>query len=318
MSGPRQGEPPPTASVRGAAAALAARANAFPASGVFAATLLWSFGPIIVLSVSTSVNTTIFWRVVVWPPVIWALARSRGVVLGRSSIRVAFVPGILFGVSTIFGFASYHQTSVANATIIGSVASALTLFAAPRFLGERVTLVQVGFAVTAFLGVAGVAFGASGAGGASLVGDLLALANAVTWTIYFVVSKRVREEGTTTWSFLFGVSVAQCVVVVPWAVVTSEDLLGMTVRDFALIGFAAVLPGTMGHGLMVWAQRFVAAGVSSLILLLSPVLSMLLAWLLFAQGVRLIQVLGGVVVLGSLAGVIRYGPQFAPPKALVD
>jgi len=68
----------------------------------------------------------------------------------------------------------------------------------------------------------------------------------------------------------------------------------------------------------VWAQRFVAAGVSSLILLLSPVLSMLLAWLLFSQGVRPLQMLGGAIVLGSLAGVVRFGPQVTPPKALVD
>jgi drug/metabolite transporter (DMT)-like permease len=68
-----------------------------------------------------------------------------------------------------------------------------------------------------------------------------------------------------------------------------------------------LLPGTAGHGLMVWSQRFVPAGVISLLGLLGPVISMVLAWWLYEQGVAAVQLLGAFVVLLSLAGVVRYG-----------
>ena len=56
---------------------------------------------------------------------------------------------------------------------------------------------------------------------------------------------------------------------------------------------------------MIWAQKYVDASVSSMILLLGPVISSTGAWLVYKQQISLIQMLGGVVVLASLAGVVR-------------
>ena len=97
-----------------------------------------------------------------------------------ASLRIALVPGMFFGASTILGFTAFMTTSVANATLIGNVASAFTLFLAPRVLGERVRPVQVGLALCSFAGVALMVFGAGGTGGATLHGDALALGNAAT------------------------------------------------------------------------------------------------------------------------------------------
>jgi drug/metabolite transporter (DMT)-like permease len=63
----------------------------------------------------------------------------------------------------------------------------------------------------------------------------------------------------------------------------------------------------MGHGLMVWAHRFVNASITSLIGLLVPVISMAAAWIVYNQDVAPLQMLGAAVVLISLAGVVRYG-----------
>ena len=286
---------------------IASQVRTFPIIAVFAAVLVWSVGPIITLSIGVSINTTIFYRVIFWPPLLYLIARTRKAPITKQVMKISFWPGIFFGLSTISGFTAMKVTSVANATIIGNVSTALVLFLAPKFLGERIRPVQVVLAAVSFLGISAIVFGANGSGGATLHGDLYALVNAICWAAYFVAAKKARTDGVGAWAFIFGVSVAQVAVVVPWAVATSKDLGGVTYRDIGLILLMTCFTGTVGHTLMVWAQRFVPASTSSLISLLMPVLSMIGAWLVFEQRINLVQFVGGLVVLASLAGVVRYG-----------
>ncbi len=280
---------------------------AIPESAVFLAVFAWSFGPIFMNAVDVSVNSLIFYRAIFWPPVLYVIMRARKIRVTMSAMKIAFVPGVFFGLSTIVGFISLRTTSIANATIIGSVSTALVLFVAPRFLSEGINRKQVFFALLSFTGVAAVAFGAGNTGGASLSGDAYGLANAVLWTGFYVSSKLARTEGVSTWGFMFGVSVAQVIVVTPWVLATSNDLGAISLRDFILLVSLVIGVGTTGHTLLVWAQGHVDATTSSLICLLTPVGSMIAAWIFFGQGVTLTQLFGGAVVLASLAGVVRYG-----------
>ena len=283
------------------------RVQSAPILAVFGAVLVWSVGPILTLSVGVSINSTIFYRAIFWPPLLFAIAKLRKVPITKHVMKITFWPGVFFGLSTIAGFTAMKETSVANATIIGDIATVLVLFAAPKFLGERIRLVQVVLAVVSFLGISAIVFGANGAGGATLRGDVYALANAVLWAGYFVACKKVRTDGVGAWAFIYGVSVSQVLVVAPWAIATSTDLSKVTTRDIGLLILMTCISGTVGHTLMVWAQKFVPASTSSLISLLMPVLSMIGAWLVFEQEINLVQFIGGAVVLASLAGVVRYG-----------
>ena len=278
---------------------------AVPVLAVFIAVFAWGIGPLLFLAPSISINSVLFYRVLFWPPLLYLIVRRNGAKLNDKLFRSVLVPGILFGVSTIFGFTAITTTSVANATIIGNISTAMVLFVAPRFLNEKISKSQVVLALTSFAGVATIVFGAGNTGGSSLFGDFLALVNALTWTIYFISSKRRRVDGVDTWQFLFGVSVIQVFVVVPYALLTSNDILQITWRDLGFLIAMTLFSGTIGHSFMLWAQKYVDASVSSLILLLGPVISSAGAWLVYGQQISLVQVIGGAIVLASLAGVVR-------------
>ena len=140
-----------------------------------------------------------------------------------------------------------------------------------------------------------------------MYGDTLALINAVLWTGYFVATKKMRTEGFDTWSFMFSIAVIQAVLAGGWALITSNDIASISRHDFLLVLIMTLIPGTVGHTAIVWAQKFVAASTSSLICLLGPVISMCFAWMIFDQRIKPWQMVGAVVVLTSLAGVVRYG-----------
>ena len=290
-----------------AGSAISARAQVFPISGVLLANLAWGIGPILTVAVDMSINSTIFYRVTMWPVVLYFIARNRKADISWPVLKSALIPGFFFGVSTIFGFMSFTNTSIANATLIGTTSSAMMLFIAPRFLKEKITKLQVLFAFSSFCGVALVVVAAGGGGGAALYGDVLALINAVLWSGYFVATKRMRTDGIDIWSFMFSIAMIQAVIAGVWALLTSDDIMSISTRDFVLVLTMTLIPGTVGHTAIVWAQKYVAASTSSLICLLGPVISMFFAWLIFEQSIKPWQIVGAVIVLSSLAGVVRYG-----------
>ena len=290
-----------------AGSAISARAQVFPISGVLLANLAWGIGPILTVAVDMSINSTIFYRVTMWPVVLYFIARNRKADISWPVLKSALIPGFFFGVSTIFGFMSFTNTSIANATLIGTTSSAMMLFIAPRFLKEKITKLQVLFAFSSFCGVALVVVAAGGGGGGALYGDVLALINAVLWSGYFVATKRMRTDGIDIWSFMFSIAMIQAVIAGVWALLTSDDIMSISTRDFVLVLTMTLIPGTVGHTAIVWAQKYVAASTSSLICLLGPVISMFFAWLIFEQSIKPWQMVGAVIVLSSLAGVVRYG-----------
>ncbi len=277
----------------------------FPILAVFVAVFAWGVGPLLFLAPAISINSILFYRVLFWPPLLYIFVRRNGSRLNKGLLKSVFVPGVLFGASTIFGFTAITTTSVANATIIGNISTAMVLFVAPKYLNEKVSGLQIVLALTSFVGVMAIVVGAGNTGGSTLYGDFLALINAILWTLYFISSKRRRIDGVDTWQFLFGVSVIQVCVVVPYALITSKDILEISWRDLGFLLAMTLFSGTIGHSFMIWAQKYVDASVSSMILLLGPVISSTGAWLVYKQQISLIQLLGGAVVLASLAGVVR-------------
>lgn len=278
-----------------------------PVAAVVVAVIAWAVGPIFITSLSLSLPTTIFYRQVLWLPVLFVLAHVLGDGFSRHHLAVSWKPGIFFAVSTGLGFASFKETTIANATLIGSLTPAVLLFIAPRLLGEEVTKKRVVYSLVSFVGVVAVVVGAESGGGVGqhgLLGDALAFGNMAVWTVYIIAAKRARDEGVNTWSFLAGICLVNVVLVIPWAVVSSDDLLDVSRRDWMFLVLMILIPGTMGHYLMTWAQRYLETTVSSLITLGGPVISASLAFIFLNQGVSLTQVVGGVVVLLGLAGVI--------------
>ncbi|MFI0462158.1 MAG: DMT family transporter, partial [Ilumatobacteraceae bacterium] len=220
-------------------------------------------------------------------------------------IRKAAVPGFIFGMSFISGFAAVKMTSIANATMVGTLQPVLVLFVAPKLFGEKITLRKLLYSISAMIGVLVVVMAAASTSGAHLNGDLLAVLNVFIWTTYFVMSKKRRDEGIHSWSFLAAVFLCAAIIVLPYGAITSNDLGAMHVSDWWYVMGMAVGPGVIGHGMMTWAQGHIDVSLASMLGLISPVISSVLAWFVFHQSLTPLQLLGGVIVLASLAALVR-------------
>jgi drug/metabolite transporter (DMT)-like permease len=280
------------------------RRSGLPLLAVALAVFAWGFGPLFVKGIDASSPTIVFWRVLIGTVVAVVFAYIAG---GRITLRlvlIAFPAGVCFALSFIFGFASFQETSIVNATLIPALQPVLILLFATRLMGERRSGAELVFAALAFAGVVVVVAGAS-SDGASLEGNVFAVLNLLVFTAYFLLGKRARDADVHAWSFLAAVFIGACVVALPWALVASDDLDAIQGADWLLLLGLILLPGMVGHGLMTWAHHYVDVTITSMMTLANPVVSIVGAWILYDQELSPEQMAGGAVVLLALGAILR-------------
>jgi drug/metabolite transporter (DMT)-like permease len=265
----------------------------------------WGIGPILNKSMSVSSSTIVFYRILIGAPIMVVMAYLNGGRITKELLRKSSIPGLLFGASMIAGFAAFQHTSIANSTLVTTLQPVLIMFVAPKMFGEKLTARKIFYSVTAMIGVLIVVLAAASTSGAHISGDLLAVLNVVIWTAYFVMAKVRRLDGVHSWAFLATVFMWAAAVALPFGLVTSNDLTAMTAKDWVLITTMALIPGVVGHGMMTWSQSHLDVSLASLLGLLSPVISAVLAWLILHQTLTPMQLAGGLVVLVSMGLLLR-------------
>lgn len=261
--------------------------NAGGLAALLVAVTGFSWGFIIVKALPVPPATLAFWRLVLAAGVLGAVAlvaripwpRHPGAVLGA---------GIAFGVHQLLFIAATKATSIAIVTLLGALQPLLVSLVSRRVVGERVPAVLRYCSVLAIAGVALVVQANLGDDSRSLVGDLLACANVVAFTAYFLFAKRAREQGARTITLTAASFVAALIVVAPATLV--EHWVGSPPAEgflpsaavFAGVAFLALVPGS-GHLLVNWAHPRVSAALASLVLASVPLLSSIWARIVFDE-----------------------------------
>ena len=146
------------------------------------AVFAWGIGPIFNKTMTVDPSAIVFYRILIGVPLMAAMAYLNGGSLSVDLMKRTALPGVLFALSMITGFASVKMTSIANATLITTVQPVLVLFVAPKMFGEKLRPRQILYSGFALAGVLIVVLAAASTSGAHLSGDLLSVANVTIWT----------------------------------------------------------------------------------------------------------------------------------------
>ena len=203
-------------------------------------------------------------------------------------------------------FSALNITTVANATIIGALQTIVLIFVAGGKFGEIITKRLVGISIFATGGVAVVVLGSSSEISWSPLGDLLALLAMILFSAYFVAVKSVRSRIDTftlqTLAMLIG-----SLGLLPFLFLFQSSTSGfpdLTRDELLWILVLLAIPGS-GHFLMNWAHLHVSLSLTGLLMLAIPVFSTIGAWIFLDQGISLLQIAGGLVVITALIVVTR-------------
>jgi drug/metabolite transporter (DMT)-like permease len=269
--------------------------------------LTWGVSNVVVKVASTNGLVTSFYRLWLAVPLLWALAAGMPSIrrrFGRAWLWASAGGGLLFALHQLLFFTALKATRVADVTIIGALQPALVLLVAGRMFGERATLRAVLWSLLAFAGTALVVVGSAGMPSWSPLGDALAVVNLFVFTGYFLFSKHIRRDVGAS-EYVIGMTTVAALVILVVCLATGQELGVPRALDWAIILFIAVLPGTIGHVLTNWAHRHTSAFVMSMMLLAVPVLAAGGAAVFLDEALGAAQVVGGAVVLLSIAMVIR-------------
>jgi drug/metabolite transporter (DMT)-like permease len=295
---------------------FAASGDSLPLTAIVVTVLVWGLISPLIKSADVTGSALAFYRLAIGAAVLLVAVRATNTPIRIESWRLAAGAGLLFGANVTLFVLSLHHTTVANATLIGALQPAIVLLVAGRLFGETVTRREITCVAIAIVGVAIVIVGSAGTPEWNLYGDFLAVLAVLTFTAYFLISKRVRET-TGTLSYMTIVHVVAALVATPGALARPNDLAGFGLEDVAIILFFALVSGTLGQMVIGWTHRYVDASVSSLLLLGVPVVAAVAAWVMLDEPLGPVQIAGGVVTLTAMAAMVWTRPPAQPEDVMV-
>ncbi len=301
-------------------AAAAARADAWALPAVLLANLLLAFGPLLVrLAGSHSGVGPVasgFWRLALALPVLIALAaaarRPAGVaaVPARTVWRALAIGGLFFAADLGAWHTGILHTRLANATLFGNVAA----FAFPiyGFLIAR-RLPRGGEAAGLALAAAGTLLLLGRSYELStryLLGDALAIVAGLFYTVYLVVMERVRGE-LAPLPALAAATAAGVLPILLIAVALGERIWP---ADWGPLVLLAMGSQVAGQGLLVFAVGRLPPLTVGLSLLLQPIVSAAMGWIVYGERLALPDYLGAAMLCAALV-LVRRGTADRPCPA---
>ncbi len=202
--------------------------------------------------------------------------------------------------SLILWAISLQYTTVAKSMLLNNLTPIFTTLGSWLFLGKKFDskfLIGMGIAVAGAitLGLEDL----TGAGGGSFMGDMYALLSAVFLGIYFLIVEQLRSRFCATTILLWRCATG-CVILIPIILLSGGKLFPTTQTAlFAVLALGLICEG-LGQRLLAESMNIFSSSFISLFLLLEPVISAVLAWIIFVEAISTSTWLGFAVVLSGI------------------
>lgn len=282
-------------------------------------TVVWGLVPLVLKQVEMPTLAFASYRLWIGVALYAVIFLASGRRPSWAALKACALGGFFFAGDIALTFTAFRLTSVANATIIGALAPVFITLGAVRWFGERLDRRDAFVIASSFVGVALVAIGSAGSPSWSPVGDAAAALSVLTWTAYWLFSKRARATVDAV-DYMANVMLVSAIVVTLTSFVTGTSLRPPDASDWAWIVLIAIVPGLMGHLSVAWSHRYVEAWLGSLLLQSQPVIGSVAAWVLLDERITLLTAVGGAIVVSATAFIVvraaRRDPASREPETL--
>jgi drug/metabolite transporter (DMT)-like permease len=263
------------------------------------AATLWAFGGIFAALTFASGMVSAFYRLWLGAALLTAITYVVGQRLSWATLRHTWLGGVFLAGDMMMFYSAVRLTSIVDVTVIGAFQPALVLVAARRMFDERLGRWDVFWIVIAMAGVTIAVLEPSPTAHHRVLGDLLSVGALVSFSAYWLVSKRARER-TQAMEYTAGVTIIAAIVTGIVVLASGQALDRVHLTDWIWFVLLALVPGS-GHFLMNWAHRFVDASVSSAISCLAPLVAAVVAIPILGQSLSALQVVGELIGVAAIA-----------------
>lgn len=250
--------------------------------------------------------TTGFYRVLFAIPILFFSSilktkqqKKNDLVKNKIDLGLALLAGVFLGLDLAFWNVSFHYTTVANANLLANMVPIIVVPISYFFLNSKF---KKGFLMGATLALFGVIVLMSGKispNPENYKGDAFALITAVFYGLYLILIGRLRARHNTAELMLWS-SIGSLITLLPIALILESTFLPKTIYGLSILVALGVVSHVLGQGLLAFAMGHIKSSLSSVFVLLQPIIAGIYAWLIFKESLSSIEVLGMCV---SLIGI---------------
>lgn len=215
--------------------------------------------------------------------------------------RLLLLSGAAIGFNWILLFQSYKYTTISNATLSYYFAPVFVMLLAPLFLKEKLTVVKVGCIITAMIGLFLIVnVGDSGTESSSnhVVGVLYGLSAAVLYASVILMNKFIKNLSgfeTTVIQLLLA-----ALVLLPYVLLKDQlNLLAITLHSWIFILILGIVHTGIAYFLYFSSFKELKGQTIAVLSYIDPISAVVLAAIFLGESMSIIQILGGILILGS-------------------
>ena len=236
-------------------------------------------------------------------PFAWLRAGGEMLHLHRRELGLCILSGALLAMHFWAWITSLEHTSVASSTALVTTNPLWVALVSAIFLRERPGGAAIAGILLTLAGsvlvFAADASRASSPDSAPMLGNMLALAGAMSASGYLLVGRAVRARLSLTAYIWLAYSTA-AVLLLAAAMATGVSLMSLPAPAWMFMVALALGPQLIGHTTFNWALRRLTATFVAVAILGEPVGAAILAWLFFKEGFTALQFIGFVLLLAGI------------------
>lgn len=223
----------------------------------------------------------------------------------RKQLGFASISGLFLTLHFATWVSSLKLTSVASSVVLVQSSPIFVVIGGYFFLKEKINLkmflgILLTIAGAVVISVHDLAFSQ-----AQFRGNLLAISGAVGAAGYILSGRKLRAQ-LDTLQYVTVVYSLTALLLLMMTVGAGNSLFDYDLKTFGLFLAIALVPQVIGHTVFNWALKYFSATTVSIIILGEPIGASILAIIFLAEGLDLIKILGGVIIILGVVLVILF------------
>ena len=246
-----------------------------------------------------------FWRMALASAVFggYNLFRPQGG-LPSEHKKPILLAGVFLGLHFACFFSAVKLTTIANATLLGTLAPVFTVFIETVFLKRKVSIKIFCGILVAFFGIIIINWKGLGLYGANTIGNFLALVGSFFIALVFILAERIRQNTSITIYCREIYFYAACTLFLI-SVLFRLPVFSFNIFEFTLLISLAFIPTIFGHSLLSYVVKYTSPSTVASVPLGEPILASCFAWLLFSEKIPPLIFIGGCLILAGLCFILR-------------
>ena len=241
----------------------------------------------------------LFWQgiVIIWESQSSDLSSSKDSEPITFGTLAVFLAVVIFGEACLVTWAiSLTQTSVANSNLLHNLPSVFAVLGGWLFLGQKFDRKFIIGMIVAVCGAIAIGIQDLQVSPANLVGDAWALLSAVVYAGYFLTIEKLRSRFSSLTISLW-YCILSSLILFPFVLIFENQVFPSSLLGWVNIFALSILCQVIASVIFIYQLKQFSSGFVSLFMLLQPIVTAILAWVIFHEYLSFVNWISFLIVL---------------------